>query len=93
MPDLAGNVLLNRGVKILGEVGLAPGTSRLLDGKIVEGGLHVIGGIAARALLGPIGWVLVAANSYSRSVSNQHLHEHLRQGAQNDDRGEISEAN
>lgn len=75
--DLAGNVLATRFVKILGESFLGPGVSLLLDGKIVKGGAHLAAGIAARMLIGPPGWILVAANSYSQSVSEKHLYEHL----------------
>ena len=68
---------LNRGVKLIGEVGVAPGASLLLDGDMIRGGAHLIGGLAARAVLGPIGLLLVAANSYSKSVTGCNLHEHF----------------
>lgn len=64
-------------VKLVGEMVLTPGTSLLADGKIAAGGAHVALGFAARCLLGVPGLVYVAANSYSKSVSNKHLHEHL----------------
>jgi len=59
-------------LKLLGEV-FVPGASQFLDGKIVSGGAHLIAGLAARALLGPIGLVLVVANSYSSSTTGKNL--------------------
>jgi len=64
----------SRGIKLVAELVL-PGASLLADGKIAQGGAHVVAGIAARALLGPIGFILVAANSYTRSVTGKHIHE------------------
>lgn len=64
---------VNRGVKLAGEALVAPGTSLLLDGQVVAGGAHLVGGLVARALLGPLGWFLVAANSYTRSVTGSNL--------------------
>lgn len=72
----SGSVALGRGVKLIGET-ILPGASQLIDGNLASGGLHLIGGLAARWLFGPIGWFLVAANSYSKSVSQKNLHEHL----------------
>lgn len=74
---LSGGDTLARGVKIVGETLVAPGTSLILDGKILAGGVHVVAGVLAKVALGPLGCLLVAANSYSKSVSGQNLHEHL----------------
>ncbi|WP_417798737.1 DUF6072 family protein [Terasakiella pusilla] len=63
---------ISNGVKLVGET-LLPGTSLLMDGRVKEGAAHVAVGLAARVLLGPIGWGLVAANSFANSVSNQGL--------------------
>ena len=63
---------ISNGVRLFGET-LLPGTSLLMDGRIKEGALHTVAGLAARSLLGPIGWGLVAANSYVKSVSDQNL--------------------
>lgn len=65
-------------VKIVGEVGVVPGTSLLLDGKIVPGLAHVVAGLAARAAFGIPGLIAVAANSYAKSVTGRHLHQQLR---------------
>lgn len=63
---------LTNGVKLVGETFL-PGTSQLMDGNIGSGASHAIVGIAARALIGPVGWGLVAANSFSKSTSGNSL--------------------
>ncbi len=69
--------VIARGVKIAGEALLVPGTSLFLDGKIVDGTAHVLFGLLAKWALGPIGWIVVAADSYSRSVTGKHLTGHL----------------
>lgn len=67
--------MAGRGLKIASEVLIAPGSSLILDGRIKAGGAHLLGGIVATWALGPLGYVLVAANSYTRSVSGRHLHQ------------------
>ena len=69
---------LNNGVKLIGEY-VMPGASLILDGKIGPGALHLAAGLLGRAILGPPGWILVAANSYSRSCTNKGLLEHARE--------------
>jgi hypothetical protein len=71
------DVVVGRGVKIAAEVLVTPGSSLLLDGNVASGGLHVVGGLLARWALGPVGWVLVAADSYARSVTGKGLPEIL----------------
>lgn len=63
---------ISNGFKLIGET-ILPGTSLLMDGRVKEGAAHMAVGIAARAFLGPIGWGIVAANSFSKSVSDQGL--------------------
>ena len=70
--ETSGGVLLSRGLKIAGET-VAPGASLLLDGQVVPGVTHFLAGMLARAAFGPVGIILVAANSYSRSVSGKGL--------------------
>ncbi len=69
-------VVVGRGIKIIGEA-VAPGASLVLDGKILPGAAHLVGGLVARWAFGPVGWLLVAANSYSKSVTGRSLTEHL----------------
>jgi hypothetical protein len=59
-------------VKLVGEV-VMPGASLLMDGKILQGGAHLLAGAAAKVLLGPIGVVLVIANSYAKSTTGKNL--------------------
>jgi hypothetical protein len=67
-----GQIVAN-GVKLAGDTLVAPGTSLLLEGRVIEGSLHVIAGVAARVLLGPIGWLVVAANSYASATTGNSL--------------------
>ena len=71
-----GTPILN-GIKAAGEVMVVPGASLLLDGNIKGSATHIVGAYVARALLGPIGWAYLAADSFSVSVSGKNLHEHL----------------
>jgi hypothetical protein len=49
-----------------------------LDGKLLPGAAHLVGGLVARWAFGPVGWLLVAANSNSKSVTGKSLAEHLQ---------------
>jgi len=71
-----GSALVN-GVKAAGEVLLVPGASLILDGNVKGATTHVVGAFVARALLGPIGWAFMAADSFSVSVSGKNIHEHF----------------
>jgi hypothetical protein len=88
------NRVINNGVKLLGEVFITPGTSLLLEGKVGAGLLHGALGLAAIAalgpVLGPLTRILIAGNSYSRSVSDRNLWETIRDERNHDevDRGE-----
>lgn len=73
-----GTALAN-GAKLVGE-SFVPGASLLLDGEVVPGLVHTAVGYGARAALGafgPVGMLVVAANSYSKSVTDRHLVDHL----------------
>ena len=72
-------VTVSRAVKIAGE-GIAPGASLILDGNVSLGILHLIGGGIARGFLGPLGGFLVAANSYTRSVTGKNLPDVIQKG-------------
>ncbi len=72
---MANGGVIENGVKLVGEA-IVPGASLLLDGDIKAGAGHAVVGIAAWALLGPAR-LLVSANSFSKSVTDQHLHTHL----------------
>jgi hypothetical protein len=51
----------------------------LLDGKIKSGALHAGGGILAKLVFGVPGLLVVAANSYSKSVTGQSLLQNIMQ--------------
>lgn len=70
--------------KLVGEVVVTPGASLLADGNIAAGGLHVVLGVAARVFLGVPGILLVAANSYSKSVTKKSLLQHITGSASHD---------
>jgi hypothetical protein len=76
--ELSSGTVIGRGIKIAGETLIAPGSSLILDGKILPGAAHVVGGLLARWALGPVGWLLVAANSYSQSVTGRNLPEQVQ---------------
>jgi hypothetical protein len=59
-------------IKLAGEA-LLPGASLLMDGKILQGGIHLLAGAVAKAFLGPIGIAVVIANSYSNSTTGKNL--------------------
>jgi hypothetical protein len=71
--ETPGSVVLARSLKIAGELLVAPGSSLILDGKIASGGAHVLGGLFAGMIVGPLGWGLVAANSYAQSITGKSL--------------------
>ena len=59
-------------IKLVGEY-LAPGASLLIDGKILPGTAHLVAGLLLRTAIGPLGYGLVIANSYSCSVTGKNL--------------------
>ena len=71
------------GMKLVGEA-IVPGASRLIDGDIRSGGLHLLGAIASVALIGgPAGLalsMLVRGNSFTTSTLDKPLHRALFPG-------------
>ena len=65
------------GVKAFSDTVILPGSSLMMDGDVKGGLLHAAGGLLARSIWGPVGWLLVGANSFSNSVSGKHLHQHF----------------
>jgi hypothetical protein len=70
---------ITNGVKLLGEA-ILPGTSLLMDGKLSEGAAHAVVGIGARLAFGPIGALVVAADSFSKSINDKNLWEYAPDG-------------
>jgi hypothetical protein len=75
--DTAPGTLLVNGVKVLGEVAVVPGASLIVDGQVKSGIFHAAGGLLGLAVLGPVlgplTWLAVGADSYSRSVSGKTI--------------------
>lgn len=70
---------LVNGIKLVGELVL-PGASLWVKGEILNGAVHTVLGLGAKALLGaagPAGLLLVAADSYSKSATDKYLWDHL----------------
>ncbi|NOX92482.1 MAG: hypothetical protein GXP18_08555 [Gammaproteobacteria bacterium] len=65
--------IAKNGGRLLGEAFITPGASLLLDGQIKPGLAHVGVGLIARLTLGLPGLILVAANSYSKTVTGKSL--------------------
>jgi len=72
-------VVVENGVRLFSEA-LLPGTSLLIDGDVKSGLAHAGIGLLAAAVFGPLGWVAVAADSYSRSVTGKSLTEQFSSG-------------
>jgi hypothetical protein len=77
----AGEQVVNA-LKLVADVSILPGTSHLVEGKVNEGILYGLAGVATRIVLtpvlGPAVWipqVLVGLDSYSKSASGRHLWE------------------
>ncbi len=75
------NNVLKNGARLLGETFITPGASLLANGQIGHGLLHVGAGIIARMFLGVPGMMVVAANSYSKTVTGKHVLTHLTQSS------------
>lgn len=71
---------VGNGIKLLGEV-VVPGASQFIDGNIRNGGLHLLGAVAAMTLLGGPGGLLISAlvrgNSYTSSTQDKTLYRTL----------------
>lgn len=65
--------VVNNVLKFTGEMLVLPGISQLVDKKWKYGVWHVAGGVLVRTLIGgPVG-LLVAANSFSLSMTGKNL--------------------
>ncbi|MFM8276477.1 MAG: DUF6072 family protein [Cyanobium sp.] len=64
--------VIDNAIKLFGE-SVVPGASLLLDGKILPGAAHLIVGSLLRTAIGPVGYGIVIANSYSSSTTGKNL--------------------
>ena len=72
---------LKASLEVAGEYMLPlPGGSNLIKGDIKQAITHAGLGLVARALLGPIGVLLVSANSLSVALTERNLAEHFTGG-------------
>lgn len=60
-------------LKFLGDFAVLPGASQFMNGKMGSGVGHVAAGVAGGVLLGPVGWLAVAANSFTKSLTNESV--------------------
>lgn len=56
---------------------IMPGGSNLLKGNFVQAGVHLVLGLAAKAVFGVPVMALVSANSLTKALTGHHLAEHL----------------
>ncbi|MGH8572918.1 MAG: DUF6072 family protein, partial [Gammaproteobacteria bacterium] len=62
-------------VKFLANTGVMPGTSQLVEGQVGSGVVYGLVGFLGRTLLGPMGFIAVGLDSYSKSAAGKHLWE------------------
>lgn len=67
------NKVVANGVRLAGDTLVVPGTSLILDGQVGQGVARVAVGVAARMALGPLGWLLVAADAYTKTTTGSGL--------------------
>ncbi|HEX7175270.1 MAG TPA: DUF6072 family protein [Pyrinomonadaceae bacterium] len=82
MPNEPANVnnVVVTGLHVAGEY-VFPGGSNLVKGDFQQAALHAGAGILAAALFGPIGLLLVRANSLSVALTDRSLSENLSSAA------------
>lgn len=69
--------LLVNGALAIADVGVLPGASQLVDGQVKSGVLHVLAAVVAGSVFGPIGWLAVGANSFSRTITGRSLYSNV----------------
>ena len=74
--DTQVSTAVKTGAELAGEY-IIPGGSNLVKGDLKQAGIHFALSLAARAFLGPLGAMLVSANSLSKAMTDRHLHENM----------------
>ena len=69
--------LISNGIRLFSDTVIAPGSSQLLEGKVGSGVARFAVGLAARAVFGPLGWVAVGLDSYSKTTSGHGLFDRI----------------
>ena len=80
MPNAPANNPVVTGLAVAGEY-MFPGGSNLVKGDFKQAAFHAGAGILARALFGPLGLLLVSANSLSVALTDRSLTENLNEAA------------
>ncbi len=81
LTDAVANDPVKAGLGVASEVIFPlPGGSNLIKGDLTQAVVHAGLGIVARTLLGPLGLLLVSANSLSVALTNRGLTENLSVG-------------
>lgn len=71
------NQTISNGLRLAGDTLIAPGMSQVLDGNVGAGVGRFLVAVAARAVLGPIGWLAVGLDSYAKSTTGRGLVERV----------------
>jgi len=69
---------IRTGVQFAGEA-LLPGGSNIVNGNFLKGGIYAVVGLAAKAMFGLPGLLIVSANSFSDAVTGHNIFETLRE--------------
>jgi Family of unknown function (DUF6072) len=78
MPSATDNLqTVKTGLQFASEA-VIPGGSHLINGDLKQAGIHAVAGIVAGALFGPVGMLVVAANSFARATTGHNLYESLQ---------------
>jgi len=78
MPSATDNLqTVKTGLQFASEA-VIPGGSHLVNGDFKQAGIHAVAGILAGAIFGPVGVLVVAANSFARATTGHHLYESLQ---------------
>jgi len=68
--------VLKTGVQLASEI-VFPGGSNLIKGDLVNGGIYALLGLAARAMFGIPGLLIISASSFAKASTGQNLVEVL----------------
>ncbi len=79
-------------LRFLGDFAVVPGASQFMSGKMGSGVGHVAAGVAGGALLGPVGWLAVAANSFTKSLTNESVWDQVTESEEEEKARKAAEA-
>ena len=78
MPNATDNLqTVKTGLQFASEA-VIPGGSHLINGDLKQAGIHAALGLVAGAVFGPVAVLVIAANSFARATTGQHLYESLQ---------------